>query len=80
MTTQLEHKTALPLAPSPSVSEDDEPGTFTALVTVTGVRDKVNDIIVRRAFTGTLATRLPKGVHSHETQRRKGDQVGSCQR
>uniref|UniRef100_UPI003F495FB4 GNAT family N-acetyltransferase n=1 Tax=Streptosporangium sp. CA-235898 TaxID=3240073 RepID=UPI003F495FB4 len=68
MSVTLEYKAVAPLAPVWGITADDEEGTFTALVAVTGVKDNVNDVIVPGAFAGTLIERTPKGVHSHDDE------------
>ncbi|GHE31499.1 hypothetical protein GCM10017673_37790 [Streptosporangium violaceochromogenes] len=65
-TLEYEHKALSPLAPVWGITDDDEEGTFTALVAVTGVEDTVEDVIVPGAVTASLAARLPKGIHSHD--------------
>ncbi|MER6830958.1 2'-5' RNA ligase family protein [Streptosporangium sp. NPDC000563] len=62
----LEHKALAPLAPVWSITADDDDGTFTALVAVTGVEDNVKDIIVPGAVKRSLIERTPKGIHSHD--------------
>lgn len=44
---------------------DDEHGIVETLVSVTGLRDNVKDVIHPGAYEKTLATRTPKGVWSH---------------
>ncbi|QZE10799.1 capsid maturation protease [Gordonia phage ChisanaKitsune] len=45
--------------------EDDGAGVVEALVAVTGIKDRVNDIILPGAFQKSLAARTPKGVWHH---------------
>lgn len=45
--------------------EGDEEGVVTALVSVTGVKDNVSDIIEPGAYATTLKARTPKGVWNH---------------
>lgn len=47
------------------LKSDDDNGIVTAIVSVTGIRDNVNDIIEPGAYTKTLAARKPKGVWHH---------------
>lgn len=47
------------------VDVDEERGIVTAIVSVTGLRDRVGDIIEPGAYTKTLQARKPKGVWSH---------------
>jgi phage head maturation protease len=58
----LEHKTI----PSGGVQPTGEEGVVEALVSVTGIKDNVGDIIVPGAYAKTLAERTPKGVWSHD--------------
>lgn len=44
---------------------DAEQGIVEAIVSVTGVVDNVNDLILPGAYAKTLAARTPKGVYSH---------------
>lgn len=67
----LEHKAAVAvkdsLAPKSGVLDvDPDKGTVTAIVSVTGIVDNVNDRILPGAYTKTLKTRKPKGVWSHD--------------
>jgi hypothetical protein len=48
------------------IDVDDETGVVEALVSVTGVKDEVNDVIIPGAYGPTLAKRKPKGVFSHD--------------
>lgn len=45
---------------------DAENGIVEAIVSVTGVKDEVNDIIMPGAYAKTLARRTPKGVDAHD--------------
>ena len=58
---QLEHKTIT----SGGVQPTGEEGVVEALVSVTGIKDNVGDIIVPGAYEKTLKARTPKGVWSH---------------
>lgn len=49
------------------LSEDE--GIVEALVSVTGIRDEVKDIIIPGAYEKTLTARRPKGVFSHDWDR-----------
>ena len=62
-----EHK-GLPIAGGVKILQDDE-GIVEAVVSVTGVQDEVNDVILPGAYTATLAKRLPKGVFSHDWEK-----------
>lgn len=44
---------------------DEEQGIVACIISVTGIKDLVNDIIKPGAFAQTLEKRLPKGVWSH---------------
>lgn len=46
--------------------EDADQGVVSALVSVTGLLDRVNDIIEPGAYAKSLAERTPKGVWSHD--------------
>jgi peptidoglycan hydrolase-like protein with peptidoglycan-binding domain/ribosomal protein L37AE/L43A len=59
----LERKT---LAAGEVKSLDPDQGIVEAIVSVTGIKDRVNDIIKPGAYAKTLAERVPKGVHSHD--------------
>lgn len=48
------------------VETDEETGLVTAIVSVTGVRDEVDDIIMPGAYKQSLQKRTPKGVWSHD--------------
>lgn len=61
---ELEHKSAGP--GTAVLSTDDETGIVEALVSVTGVADRVDDIIEPGAYASTLATHEPIGVWSHD--------------
>lgn len=58
----LEHKTL----PSGGVMSTNDEGIVEALVSVTGIKDNVNDIIIPGAYAKTLTERTPKGVWSHD--------------
>lgn len=60
---ELEHKN---LSTSGSITEVSDDGVIEALVSVTGIKDNVNDIIVPGAYEKTLASRKPKGVNHHD--------------
>ncbi|MFJ4189458.1 HK97 family phage prohead protease [Kitasatospora sp. NPDC089509] len=45
---------------------DDDQGTFTTLVSITGLRDHDGDVIEPGAYTRTLTQITPKGVWSHD--------------
>lgn len=45
---------------------DDQQGVVRALVSVTGIKDRVNDIIHPGAYAETLTTRTPKGLVAHD--------------
>jgi hypothetical protein len=65
----IEHKaaTVTDLAPQSGVlAVDEETGLVTAIVSVTGIVDNVDDRILPGAYTKTLKTRRPKGVWSHD--------------
>lgn len=59
----LEHK-----AITSAVNTTDEDGVVEALVSVTGVKDNVGDIIEPGAYSRTLKQRKPKGAWAHEWQ------------
>lgn len=59
----LEHK-AVPVGPVTVL--DRENGIVSAIVSVTGIVDRVKDVIVPGAYTKTLQARLPKGVWHHD--------------
>lgn len=48
------------------IIEDEEKGIVTAFVSLTGVKDKVNDIIEPGAYGNTLKARMPKGIRNHD--------------
>lgn len=48
------------------VETDEDTGLVTAIVSVTGVRDEVDDIIMPGAYKVSLQKRTPKGVWSHD--------------
>jgi len=66
---QLEHKDAKAVAGlvvEEAVSNDgDKIGIVKALVSITGIKDHVGDIITPGAYARTLKTRKPKGVAHH---------------
>ena len=45
---------------------DEEKGIVEAFVSVTGIKDRVNDIIEPGAYKDTLANRTPKGLRDHD--------------
>ncbi|MFJ6773363.1 HK97 family phage prohead protease [Kitasatospora sp. NPDC091257] len=45
---------------------DDDQGTFTTLVSITGLRDHDGDVIEPGAYARTLTEIIPKGVWSHD--------------
>lgn len=47
-------------------SFEDVPGVVTAIVSVTGLVDNVNDVIIPGAYTKTLSQRKPKGIWQHD--------------
>ncbi|MCC9309282.1 HK97 family phage prohead protease [Kitasatospora sp. RB6PN24] len=59
----LEHKQAAALG---LLESNDETGTFTSLVSVTGLLDHDGDVIEPGAYARTLAELTPKGVWSHD--------------
>ncbi|MGW4694891.1 hypothetical protein ACWEO1_21235 [Kitasatospora cineracea] len=59
----LDHKQAAPLG---VLETDDDEGTFSTLVSVTGLLDHDNDVIEPGAYARTLAAMTPKGVWSHD--------------
>ena len=60
----MEHKSDS--AAAQVLTVDDETGVVEALVSVTGIEDRVKDVIEVGAYTKTLATREPIGVWSHD--------------
>jgi Caudovirus prohead serine protease len=62
---QIEHKSTKDTAGTTILSTDESEGRVQALVSITGIRDNVNDIIEPGAYAKTLSTRKPKGVMSH---------------
>lgn len=48
---------------------DKEDGIVEAVVSVTGIKDEVDDIIEPEAYRKTLAVRTPKGIRSHDWDR-----------
>jgi len=61
---ELEHKDAKTAVSDLKV--DEKTGIVEALVSITGIKDHVNDVIVPGAYARTLKTRKPKGVAHHE--------------
>lgn len=59
----IEHKAD---AAAQVLEADDDTGTVVALVSATGIEDKVKDIIEPGAYTKTIAKREPIGVWSHD--------------
>lgn len=49
-------------------NKDSKTGVVEAIVSVTGLKDNVNDIIKPGAFQKSLAKRTPKGVWHHNIQ------------
>jgi hypothetical protein len=66
VTGELEHKADPGFGGAQVLSADDETGRVVALVSVTGVEDRVKDIIEPGAYTKTMAEREPIGVWSHD--------------
>lgn len=62
----MEHKADPGLGGAQVLEADDETGRVVALVSVTGVEDRVKDTIEPGAYTKTLAAREPIGVWSHD--------------
>ncbi|WP_224274977.1 HK97 family phage prohead protease [Streptomyces sp. LS1784] len=58
----LDHKQAM----LGVLETDDDQGTFTTLVSITGLRDHDGDVIEPGAYARTLAEITPKGVWSHD--------------
>lgn len=74
MPTQLQHKaaqTTARVAPKRAIKLADE-GIVHAIVSVTGVVDMVNDLIVPGAYAATLRVRTPKVVSDHDWARKVG--------
>jgi 8-oxo-dGTP pyrophosphatase MutT (NUDIX family) len=69
MTVALETKGVRLDNPSIMVTDADPEGTFSAIVSVTGVVDEVKDLIVPGAYTETLRKRTPKGIFTHDWNR-----------
>lgn len=63
---KIQYKSTLDATGTGVISTDAEQGIVEALVSVTGIRDNVNDIIEPGAYAKTLAERNPKGVVSHD--------------
>lgn len=59
----MEHK-ALPIADFHVVDPDQ--GIVECIVSVTGIKDNVDDVIMPGAYEKTLQARTPKGVYSHD--------------
>lgn len=64
LTPQLERKSLF--GGQTKVLHDEGEGIVEAIVSVTGVKDEVDDIIVPGAYAKTLAVRWPKGVSHHD--------------
>jgi HK97 family phage prohead protease len=62
----IQHKSTLDAPGTGVIATDEEHGIVEALVSVTGIRDNVNDIIIPGAYAKTLVERKPKGVWSHD--------------
>jgi hypothetical protein len=58
----LEKKASSHATTTDLVAANDSTGVVEALVSVTGIKDEVNDIIIPGAYKATLAKRKPKGV------------------
>lgn len=65
----LEHKALTADAGSALLGADEATGVVEALVSVTGVPDEVNDIILPGAYAETLAKRRPKVILGHDWQK-----------
>ncbi|WP_431976076.1 hypothetical protein [Micromonospora haikouensis] len=65
-TVQLEYKSAVT---GSLLGHDDEQGIVEALVSITGIADEQDDIVVPGAYTKTLAKRRMKGVRFHDWAR-----------
>lgn len=63
---QIEHKSTRDVSGTGILSTIENEGIVEALVSVTGVRDNVNDVIIPGAYEKTLQARRPKGVWSHD--------------
>lgn len=63
---ELEHKADPGVGGAQVLSVDDDTGLVEALVSVTGVEDKVKDTIEPGAYTKTLGKHEPIGVWSHD--------------
>ena len=61
----MEHKSLDAIFTKGLVQVDPEHSEITAYVSVTGIKDGVNDIIVPGAFAKSMQQRTPKGVWSH---------------
>ena len=62
----IQYKSTLEVPGTGVISTDVEHGIVEALVSVTGIRDNVNDIIIPGAYEKTIQERKPKGVVSHD--------------
>lgn len=62
----IQHKSTKDVVGTGIISTDETQGVVEALVSVTGIRDNVNDIILPGAYEKTLKERKPKGVWSHD--------------
>ena len=62
-TAMLEHK-AVPVSGVTVI--DEEQGIVSAIVSVTGIVDRVKDIILPGSYTKTLQERTPKGIWHHD--------------
>lgn len=66
MPENIQHKSTKDVVGTGVLATDEEQGIVEALVSVTGIVDNVNDIIVPGAYAKTLSERRPKGVWSHD--------------
>lgn len=62
----IEHKAVAADPHSGLLAADDETGVVEAIVSVTGVKDEVNDVIVPGVHAKSLAKRTPKGIFAHD--------------
>lgn len=67
MTALLERKVLTGVAGTKVL--DEQQGIVECLVSVTGIRDEVKDIILPNAYEKTLAARKPKGVSGHDWEK-----------
>jgi phage head maturation protease len=67
--TGLERKATSTSPESGLLEADDATGVVEAIVSVTGIRDDVDDIIEPGAYAKTLANRRPKGIFVHDWNR-----------